>query len=116
MISGCVRNGSIALGEMAGVAPQPPGVGWGSRRELFPSPPPPTPAAGIADTQLRRRHAPVEHENIARGDVVRISDLLLVHPPDFRPAPLIVEEFGGDAPKRIAPLHDVAVRGGFFYL
>ncbi len=72
--------------------------------------------AGVADAQLRRRYAPVEHEDIARGDVVRVSDLLLVHAPDFRPAPLIAEEFGGDAPEGIAPLDDVAVRRRFLYL
>src|SRR6266478_3873543 len=94
------------------------GLSVDARQKLYPffCNPKPTAAAGIAETQLRRRYAAVEDEDIPRGDVVRVSDLLLVHTPDFRPAPLIVEEFGGDAPKRIAPLNDVAVRRRILYL
>ena len=40
-----------------------------------------------------------------------VADLLLIHAPDLRPAPRVFEEFRGDAPERIAPLYDVAVRG-----
>src|SRR5882762_4634297 len=95
------------------------GLSVDARQKLYPffcTPNSSAAAAGIAETQLRRRHAAVEDEDIPRGDVVRVSDLLLVHTPDFRPAPLIVEEFGGDAPKRIAPLDDVAVRRRILYL
>jgi len=40
---------------------------------------------------------------------VRIADLLLIHPPDLRPTPLVVEKLRGDAPERIASLNDVAI-------
>src|SRR5437899_12762161 len=62
--------------------------------------------------QIRNPHNifPVEDKDIARGDIVRVSDLLLVHSPDFRPAAVIVEAFGVDVPSDIAPLHYVALR------
>src|SRR2546422_7067594 len=56
-------------------------------------------------TTLFRSHAPVEHEDIAREDIVRVSNLLLVHSPDFRPAPLIVEEFGDRKSTRLNSSH-----------
>src|SRR5262249_33628890 len=51
--------------------------------------------SGLTETQLRRGHAAVEHQHVARRDVVRIPDLLLVHAPDLGPAPLVFEKLAG---------------------
>src|SRR6266705_2715440 len=53
----------------------------------------------------------VRNGSIAGRNEVGIADLLLIHAPDHGPAPRVFEEFRGDAPDRIAPLYDVAVRG-----
>ena len=49
----------------------------------------------------------IEHDDVAREDAMRILDLIAVHPPDVGPAPGLLQEFVGDAPKRVTFLYRV---------
>jgi hypothetical protein len=51
----------------------------------------------------------VQRDNVTRVNQVRISDLLAIHSPDFGPAPGLLQKLSGNAPKRVALLHGVAV-------
>ena len=67
---------------------------------------------GIARTLQREPRlagAAIENDDVAGVDQVRISDLVAIHSPHVGPAPRLLEESSGDAPKRVAFLHGVAV-------
>ncbi len=53
--------------------------------------------------------APVEHDDLARVDAVRVLDFFRVHLPQLAPAVGILEKLGRDSPQGIAGRDDMAV-------